>query len=193
MAAVRRSTVGPEVIQVLILQLVTLSLAEEVEIFRWLDRYGVSPRVASAAARVWVLASTASRGDPFTMTLLEPWKDVDARALRLGFAFDDPRRLTATVEEALAIRFRPGNMASPSPVLKPLVKRLLAPWSSDPTNAINLTVADLLQSRACRFMEEEVARQIGERIGREVPSLPLHPPCAPERRSVSGASIRTSP
>ncbi len=70
----------------------------------------------------------------------------------------------------MTIRFRAGNMASPSPVLKPLVKRLLAPWSGDPTNAIHLAVAngrvvspspDLLQSRACRFMEEEVARQIG--------------------------------
>jgi len=49
---------------VLILQLVALSLAEEVEIFRWLDRYRVSPRVAGAAARVWVLASTASRATP---------------------------------------------------------------------------------------------------------------------------------
>jgi exodeoxyribonuclease V alpha subunit len=36
-------------------------LTEEVEIFRWLDRYGVSPRVAGAAARVWASGlSTAS-------------------------------------------------------------------------------------------------------------------------------------
>ncbi|MFC0808317.1 AAA family ATPase [Ensifer sp. P24N7] len=156
-------------------------LAEEVEIFRWLDRYGVSPRVAGAAARVWgVGAIDRIKADPFTMTLLESWKDVDARALRLGVALDDPRRLTAAVEEALAIRFRAGSMASPSPVLKPLVKRLLAPWTGDPTTAIDLALnsgrvvsptPDLLQSRACRFMEEEVARQIGERIGREVPGF----------------------
>ncbi|WP_339073353.1 AAA family ATPase [Sinorhizobium meliloti] len=156
-------------------------LAEEVEIFRWLDRYGVSPRVAGAAARVWGLgAIDRIKADPFTMTVLEPWKDVDARALRLGVALDDPRRLTAAVEEGLAIRVLAGNMAAPSPVLKPLVKRLLAPWTGDPTNAIDLAMAsgrvvspapDLLQSRACRFMEEEVARQIGERIGREVPGF----------------------
>ncbi|MDH0614136.1 MULTISPECIES: AAA family ATPase [unclassified Agrobacterium] len=156
-------------------------LAEEVEIFRWLDRYGVSPRVAGAAARLWGLgAIDRIKADPFTMTLLEPWKDVDARALRLGVALDDPRRLTAAVEEALAIRFRTGNMASPSPVLKPLVKRLLAPWSGDPASAIDLALAssrvvsptpDLLQSRACRFMEEEVARQVSERVGREVPAF----------------------
>ncbi|OLP43819.1 AAA family ATPase [Rhizobium oryziradicis] len=156
-------------------------LAEEVEIFRWLDRYGVSPRVAGAAARVWSLgAIDRIKADPFTMTLLEPWKDVDARALRLGVALDDPRRLMAAVEEALAIRFRAGNMASPSPVLKPLVKRLLAPWSGDPATAIDLALAkgrvvspspDLLQSRACQFMEEEVARQINERIGREIPGF----------------------
>ncbi|WP_274629030.1 AAA family ATPase [Arvimicrobium flavum] len=156
-------------------------LAEEVEIFRWLDRYGVSPRVAGAAARVWGSgAIDRIKADPFTMTLLEPWKDVDARALRLGVALDDPRRLSAAVEEALAIRFRAGNMASPSPILKPLVKRLLASWTGDPASAIDLAVAsgrvvspaaELLQSRACQFMEEEVARQIGERIGREVPGF----------------------
>lgn len=156
-------------------------LAEEVEIFRWLDRYGVSPRVAGAAARVWGLgAIDRIKADPFTMTLQEPWKDVDARALRLGVALDDPRRLMAAVEEALAIRFRAGNMTSPSPVLKPLVKRLLAPWSGDPATAIDLALAkgrvvspspDLLQSRACQFMEEEVARQINERIGREIPGF----------------------
>ncbi len=156
-------------------------LAEEVEIFRWLDRYGVSPRVAGTAARVWGLgAIDRIKADPFTMTLLEPWKEVDARALRLGVALDDPRRLTAAVEEALAIRFRAGNMASPTRVLKPLVKRLLAPWSGDPAGAIAVALAagrvvssspDLLQSRACEFMEKEVARQIGERIGREVPGF----------------------
>jgi exodeoxyribonuclease V alpha subunit len=156
-------------------------LSVEVEIFRWLDRYGVSPRVAGAAARVWGLgAIDRIKADPFAMTLLEPWKDVNARALRLGVALDDPRRLAAAVEEALAIRFRAGNMASPSPVLKPLVKRLLAPWSGDPARAIDaalvsgrvvLPASELLQSRACRFMEEEVARQVGERIGREVPGF----------------------
>ena len=103
-------------------------LADEVEIFRWLDRYGVLPRVAGAAARVWGLgAIDRIKAAPFTMTLLEPWKDVDARALCLGVGLDDPRRLAVAVEEALAIRFRAGNMASPSPVLKPLMKRLLAP------------------------------------------------------------------
>ena len=154
-------------------------LAEEVEIFRWLDRYGVSPRVAGAAARIRGLGAIERiKADPFTMTLLEPWKEVDARALRLGVALDDPRRLAAAVEEALAIRFRAGNMASPSPVLKPLVKRLLAPWNGDPTRAIDVALdngrvvspaSELLQLRACQFMEEEVARQVGERICREVP------------------------
>ncbi|TCR65769.1 AAA family ATPase [Rhizobium sp. BK376] len=156
-------------------------LAEEVEIFRWLDRYGVSPRVAGAAARVWGLGAIGRiKADPYTMTLLEPWKDVDARALRLGVALDDPRRLMASVEEALAIRFRGGDMAFSSPILKPLVKRLLAPWTGDPAIAIDLALAndrvvspssDLLQSRACRFMEEEVARHVDERIGREVPGF----------------------
>lgn len=76
-------------------------LAEEVEIFRWLDLYGVSPRVAGAAARVWGLgAIDRIKAAPFTMTMLEPWKDVDARALRLGVALNDPRRLTAAAVTA---------------------------------------------------------------------------------------------
>ncbi|WP_337763973.1 AAA family ATPase [Sinorhizobium meliloti] len=154
-------------------------LCDEVEIFRWLDRYGVSPRVAGAAARVWgVGAIDRIKSDPYAMTLLEPWKEVDTRALRLGVAPDDRRRLSAAVEEALAIRFRAGHMASPAASIKPLVRRLLSPWSGDPARAINVALArgrviaadaETLQSRACRFMEDEVARLISERVRRELP------------------------
>ena len=58
--------------------------------FRWLDRYGVSPRVAGAAANLWGLETIERiKADPYTLTLLEPWAEVDARALRLGVRLDD--------------------------------------------------------------------------------------------------------
>lgn len=154
-------------------------LAEEVEIFRWLDRYGVSPRVAGAAARIWgARALERIKADPYTMTLLEAWQDVDGRALRLGVALDDEKRLAAAVEEALAIRFRSGHMASPAPVVKQLVRRLLAPWNGDPARAVNVALEsgrvvsptpEMLQSRACRFMEDELAQLIAERVRRQLP------------------------
>lgn len=155
-------------------------LSEEVEIFRWLDRYSVSPRVAGAAARVWGLGAIERiKADPYAMTLLEAWRDVDARALRLGVTIDDPRRLAAAVEEALAISFRSGHMASPAPVVKQLVCRLLMPWNGDPAQALGVALSsgrvvsptpETLQSRACRFMEDEVARLIAERVRSQPPA-----------------------
>lgn len=156
-------------------------LSDEVEIFRWLDRYGVSPRVAGAAARVWgVGAIDRIKADPYAMTLLEPWQVVDERALRLGLASDDERRLCAVVDEALAMRFKAGHMASPAASVASLLPRLLSPWGGDPARAIKIALAagrivaprpDTLQSRACRFMEDEVARLVSERIQRQLPDV----------------------
>lgn len=156
-------------------------LSEEAEIFRWLDRYGVSPRVAGAAARVWGLgAIDRIKADPYAMTLLEPWQIVDERALRLGLVPDDHRRLCAAVEQALAMRFKAGHMASPVTSIGPLVRRLLSPWGGDPAKAIDIALTsgrvvaprqDSLQSRACRFMEDEVARLVSERVRRELPDV----------------------
>ncbi|PIO96159.1 ATP-dependent DNA helicase [Pleomorphomonas carboxyditropha] len=159
-------------------------LSEEVEIFRWLDRYGVSPRVAGAAARIWGIgAIDRIKADPYAMTLLEPWQVVDERALRLGIAPDDERRLGAAVQEALAMRFKAGHMASPSASIRHLVHRLLSPWSSDPARAVEIALAngrvvtpmpDTLQSRACRFMEDEVARLVSARVRRQLPDSDGH-------------------
>lgn len=156
-------------------------LSDEVEIFRWLDRYGVSPRVAGAAARVWGIgAIDRIMADPYTMTLLEPWQAVDERALRLGVAPEDDRRLCAAVEEALAIRFKAGHMASPATSVRLLVRRLLSPWGGDPARAIKIALAngrvvapdsETLQSRACRYMEDEVARLVSERVRRQLPDV----------------------
>ncbi|NRQ18464.1 ATP-dependent RecD-like DNA helicase [Ensifer sesbaniae] len=155
-------------------------LSDEAEIFRWLDRYGVAPRVAGAAARVWGIGAIERiKADPYTMTLLETWRDVDARALRLGVAVDDHRRLAAAIEEALAINFRAGHMASPAAVVKQLLRRLLMPWSGNPAEALDVALSsgrvvspapEILQSRACRFMEDEIGRLIGERVRRQRPA-----------------------
>ncbi|MGD5493807.1 helix-hairpin-helix domain-containing protein, partial [Xanthomonas citri pv. citri] len=113
------------------------------------------------------------KADPYTLTLLEPWAEVDARALRLGLTLDDKRRLCSAVEEALAVRFRQGHMAAPSSSILPLVQHLAAPWGGDPDRALEIAVEagriiaignDLLQSRACWFMEHELERFFGERL-----------------------------
>ncbi len=151
-------------------------LAVEIEVFRWLDRYGVSPRVAGTAASLWGLqAIERIKADPYALSLLEPWPEVDARALRLGLALDDPRRLCAAVEEALAIRFRQGHMAAPAAVVNLMVERLTAPLRSKAGTALEIALGNgrvvslhdgLVQSRACQFMESEVTRLFGERLRR---------------------------
>lgn len=60
-------------------------LAEETEVFEWLDRYGVSPRTAAAAAAIWGREAIQKiEADPYVLSLLESWRAVDNRALRLG-------------------------------------------------------------------------------------------------------------
>lgn len=152
-------------------------LCEEVELYRWFDRYGLSPRVAGAAVRLWGAGAVDRvKADPYVMTLLERWKGVDERALRLGVGHNDERRLSAAVEEALSMRFRAGHMASPIAIIAHMVRRLLAPWGGDPIRAIDVaiaggrvisTTADRLQSRACRFMEDEIARLVTARVRRQ--------------------------
>jgi exodeoxyribonuclease V alpha subunit len=153
-------------------------LADEVEVFRWLDRYGVSPRVAGAAASLWGLqAIERIKADPYALRLLEPWAEVDARALRLGVRLNDEKRLCAAVEEALVVCFRQGHMAAHSSSVLALVKHLASPWSGDPSRAVANAIRasrviaidnDLLQSRACWFMEQEVERFFRERLKRNV-------------------------
>jgi exodeoxyribonuclease V alpha subunit len=117
------------------------------------------------------------KADPYKLTLLEPWAEVDARALRLGVRLDDENRLCAAVEEALAVCFRQGHMAARSSSVLALVKRLASPWSGDPSRAVASAIRagrviavdnDLLQSRACWFMEQEVERFFRERLKRNV-------------------------
>ena len=149
-------------------------LADEVEVFRWFDRYGVTPRTAAAAASLWGRGAVSRiEADPYSLALLEPWGLVDARALRLGLALDDPRRLLAAVEEAFARRYRAGNTAVTPGELKAQLFQLLGFTGARNADAAVDRALDcgralehpggLLQSRAAWFMEREVERVVAER------------------------------
>jgi exodeoxyribonuclease V alpha subunit len=93
----------------------------------------------------------------------------------MGVAPDDPRRLVSAVEEALAVRFRLGHMAASVETICHLVRRVTAPWEVDPNRAIQAALAanrvvapraNVLQTRACRFMEEELESSFSERLQR---------------------------
>lgn len=149
-------------------------LADEVEVFRWFDRYGVTPRTAAAAAALWGRGAVSRiEADPYSLALLEPWSLVDARGLRLGLALDDPRRLLAAVEEAFARRYRAGHTAATPGELKAHLFQLLGfTGVKDAGGAIRGAIdsgralqhpGGLLQSRAAWFMEREVERVIAGR------------------------------
>jgi exodeoxyribonuclease V alpha subunit len=159
-------------------------LAEEVEVFRWLDRYGVSPRTAAAVADLWGRgAITRIEADPYALALLEPWRTVDTRALRLGLSLDDPRRLLAAVDEGLSQRYRLGHTAATASELQARLWSLLG-FTGQHIGAPAIEMAveagrvirrsdDLLQGRAAWFMEREIERMIADRLARETqgPSL----------------------
>ncbi|MEO3430146.1 AAA family ATPase [Pelagibius sp. CAU 1746] len=154
-------------------------LSEEVEVFQWLDRYGVSPRTAAAAASLWGRnAITRIQADPYELYLLEPWRSVDTRALRLGMGLTDRRRLLAAVEEALAGRFHLGHTAATRPQVEARLRALLGMAAAPlATRAIDLAIEvgrvlsrhdNLLQSRAAWFMEREIERSFAVRLARDV-------------------------
>ena len=153
-------------------------LAEEVEVFRWLDRYGVSPRTGAAAAALWGRGAIERiQADPYTLALLEPWKVVDGRALRLGLSLDDDRRLLAAVDEALARRYKAGHTAASVGEVQAHLWNLLqftahrvggqAIEKAVNTGRVIRHPSGLLQSRAASFMEREIERLLAERLRRQ--------------------------
>ncbi len=153
-------------------------LAEEVEVFRWLDRYGVSPRTGAAAAALWGRGAIERiQADPYALVLLEPWKVVDARALRLGLALDEDRRLLAAVDEALARRYKAGHTAATASEVQAQLWNLLGFTALRVgREPIEMAVkagrvirhpSGLLQSRAASFMEREIERLLVTRLGRQ--------------------------
>ena len=156
-------------------------LADEIEVFQWLDRYGVSARTAGVAIALWGKEAIEKiRTDPYTLALLEPWRCVDERALKLGLSPTDQRRLVAAVEEAFARHYRSGHTAANERHLIGLVQTLLgfhaasvAPKAIEAAIEAGRVVrhADgLLQGRAAWWMEREVERVFAERMTRRVPA-----------------------
>ena len=81
-------------------------LADEVAVLRAYDKYGIDPRAAIAACALWGRdAIRRLTENPYCINVVEDWKTVDARALRLGVAPADDRRLLAAVAEACAGRY----------------------------------------------------------------------------------------
>ena len=155
-------------------------LADEVRVFAWLDRYGVSPRTASAAAALWGgRAAERIQSDPYALALLEPWSQVDERALRLGVGLQDERRLLAAVEEAGARRWHLAHTASSRECILSLVGVLLGRAGAAAPAAFDLAVrtgrlvqvspgGDAWQTRAPHVMERSVEAAVQERLARGV-------------------------
>jgi len=152
-------------------------LAEEIEVFAWLDRYGVEPRTAAAAASLWGRGAIGRiSADPYALSLIEPWRTVDDRAKRLGVALADRRRLLAAAEEALARRFARGHTAATRNEALLQVGECLGLYAAKHANeALDMAVEagrlilhpdGLLQGRAAWFMEREVERRFRERLER---------------------------
>ena len=154
-------------------------LADEVDVLAAYDRYGVDPRAAVAACALWGREAIERLArDPYAIAIVEPWVKVDERALRFGVMPEDHRRMRAAVMEVCSRRFSGrgrlggGHMAATRPELADGAKRLLG-TDAQALVAIDLAIAsgdlvalrdDLLQSRACRLMEQQVAKAVADRV-----------------------------
>jgi exodeoxyribonuclease V alpha subunit len=158
-------------------------LADEVEVLAVYDRHGVDPRAAAAACALWGRSAIERlAADPYCINVVERWRRVDERALRLGILPDDPRRLRAAVAEACSRRYSGrdrgmgGHMAATPDELAAAVAALLGPTAADyASRAVDLALREgdlvrstdgLLQSRACRLMEQQLADSIAARLAR---------------------------
>jgi exodeoxyribonuclease V alpha subunit len=157
---------------------------EEIEIYQWLDRYGINPRAAGVAAEIWGKeAINKIRIDPYSLALWESWIILDQRALDLGVSPTDMRRLVAATEEALACRFKLGHTAATDAQIIAQLRSLLrlhaVPKASEiiaaaiSTGRVVRHPDGLLQGQAVWWMEREVEREISERICRHVASPPV--------------------
>ena len=159
-------------------------LADEVDVLAAYDRYGVDPRAAIAACGLWGRSAIERLArDPYAITIVEPWAKADERALKLGIAPEDPRRMRAAVMEACSRRFSgrghggTRHMAATRPELVDELRRMLGSGTLA-LAAIDLAVTSgdlvpvsggLLQSRACRLMEQQVAKAVVDRLsGRRI-------------------------
>ncbi|TCR76751.1 AAA family ATPase [Rhizobium sp. BK376] len=167
---------GPELASLIVSEFGAFS--NDVYVFRELDRYGVSARTAGAAARLWGRGAVSRiRANPYTIALLESWKSVDGRALRMGVLPGDARRLVAAVEEALSRALRFGHMLAPSREIARATRALLGSGAADARRAVAVSIGKgsvvgnedgMIQLRGCEFMEREIEGNVRERIDKPV-------------------------
>jgi exodeoxyribonuclease V alpha subunit len=85
-------------------------LTDEIDALEQLDALGLDGRTAKAAITLFGNQAAQRFGEnPYALTLLEPWPKVDAKALSVGVAADDDRRLAAAVDDAVSFAWRNGG------------------------------------------------------------------------------------
>ncbi len=155
-------------------------LRHEVDVLQAFDRYGIEPRTAMAACSLWGADAVARlEADPYVVNAVEPWRQVDERALRLGVAPSDRRRLVAAVAETCSRRYSGrdqglgGSLAGTRAEIESGVAKLLGkPFAHLAGQAVDAALADgelvehddLLQSRGCQFMERSIERLVAIRL-----------------------------
>ena len=166
------NAVGPKMAAVII-DAVGL-LGDEIAVLQELEQLGVDGATAGLAFSVW--GSAAAKyllAQPYALRLLLPWREVDARALRMGLMPDDERRTSAIVEEAFAQAYKRGHTGTTFSQLCTSIQELGATMSPVQTVASVQRAIDagrcfkhpsgLLQSRGVHWMEREVERVLIER------------------------------
>ncbi len=156
-------------------------LQNEVGVLEAYDRVGVSASTAIAACRLWgEKAVERLKADPYCITVLDAWEDVDKRALRIGVTLDDPRRLIACVAEVMARRYRTrereisGHTAATRAEVERAVSDLLGDGITSAKTAFALAldagellpVDGLFQGRAPYRMERDVEATVRARLSR---------------------------
>jgi exodeoxyribonuclease V alpha subunit len=150
-------------------------LSIEVEVFAWLDRFGVAPRTAVRAASIWgTNAIRVIEADPYVLNLLENWSAVDQRALRLGLFPTDLRRLTAAIQEVGAQAWSRGHTCFTRREAVQRARGLLTGCPELAVEAFDLAVSagillqteglpESWQTRASFAMERTVESQVSRR------------------------------
>lgn len=154
------------------------SLTNETEAFEDLDGLGLDGTTICAAVALFGKdAGARFRHNPYLMTLLEPWENVDRAARTVGIDAADERRLAAAVDVAAARAWTIGKHTAIDPQklirrVRPLLGRgaeHLAETAVD--RAISrgdLTALEcgLVQGRAPRHIEATIRKSVLERLDR---------------------------
>lgn len=156
-------------------------LADEVSVLEHFDCYGIDAATSIAACRLWGAGAIQKLSDnPYSLILLQPWRIVDERGLRLGLAVDDNRRLIAAISEVMARRYRGSERlsgghtaAAKADIIKGARTLLGRGGGGLAESAFRLAVetgeliahGDLYQGRGPAMMEREIERRVAARSG----------------------------